>query len=578
MFYTNFRIFISMRNTLYYNTILLLEILNKDFAHNLLKDNNKLQYYDKILDIDPTKDKNAVYSVNLTKLFLQPHSQSDDQFLKDLESYFKKYIAFKNRKLIKGPEADFNKIQTFKQFHELVDKIEASLIKTKSKDYTKSLTGDIEDSGNTIEALGKKIDKKDITYIDSNVIVIRADNSSKSKHYGGGFSNWCTAKKSGNYFYQYRLGQYGGDGPQTMYYVYFLSDKNKTKDEMVLHFGVEEDGDISYTDMLNDEKPRTLRWLIKKFPELKVAYNNDAFKFIPLSSIERKTAELENEIEDEEFDRLSYEEREMYLLSGERKLTLRQFEELAEELKNIYLYEFENRDDDIDGEIFNKIISTKFGRVYCLALKRRILDDFDEERRELTEHETWIFDFLVGVNKEYEELKKIIPKFIGKDIIIQQIKSSPNRQETINRIIDNNKELDYCLIKLIRTLIDNSTNKQETIDKIINSNKKIDEYSIIPLINNSINKQDIIDKFFNIISNNLELDLELDLEIIEILIHNSINKQDTIDKIINSNRELDYNAIGVLINNSISTQDTIDKLRARGYLKESHQNYRSYFK
>ena len=253
-FFFLFPIFITMINTGNIRLMLLLELLNKDAIKQVLDKLNKSDYYDKILDLDPTKDKNAVYSVKLTKFFMEPRSDSDDKFLENLKYYFDKFLLLKDKKILKGKDADLNSIKTFKDFHNLIDSTEAELQRTKPPDYIATIIPPkIEpDTSNQIEIFGKRIDKKDITYADDNVVVIRADNPSKSKRYGGKFGSWCTARPVGNMFYTYRF-----DYEETMYFVYFLK-KDEGDMERVLHFGIDEDGVISYTDRTNNESTQTL--------------------------------------------------------------------------------------------------------------------------------------------------------------------------------------------------------------------------------------------------------------------------------------------------------------------------------
>ena len=238
-------LYLYLMNTNRIYLSLLLEALNSDAIKSALTKAGKSDFYDKILHLDPTKDKNAIYSVKLTKFFLEPRSSSDDSFLTILTDYFKKFLLLKDKKLLKGNAADLNSIKSFKDFHNLIDATLSQLVKQKPPDYVSKINPNNPPDNNKIEALGKKIDKKDITYIDDNVIAIRADNTSKSKKYGGGLGPWCTARKTGNLFYQYRF-----DYEETMYYVYFLK-KDKSDKELVLNFGIDEDGDISYTDRTN---------------------------------------------------------------------------------------------------------------------------------------------------------------------------------------------------------------------------------------------------------------------------------------------------------------------------------------
>jgi hypothetical protein len=467
---------------------LILELLNHDAIQAALAKAGKSNYSRKIIDLDPTKDKNAVYSIKLTKFFLEPRSGNDDQFYDILKSYFEKFLLFKNRKLLKGKDADLNSIKSFKDFHNLVDATEAELKRNKPADIVAKIADPekVEDQGNRMDVLGKKIDKKDITYIDPTVVVIRADNSSKSKRYGGGFSNWCTARKTGNLFYDYRF----KEPPQTMFYVYFLN-KNKNDNELVLHFGVDEDRDISYTDRLNKEITQTLDWLVKKFPELKPALDKNAFELVPLTATEIRVKKLPDTLSVEQFNGLSYDEKEMWFQSGDRDVTLDIWNLMDENFKNLYVREFSDREDDIDNEIFNIIKGTKYEKLYMEGIQERIED-------RISESETHTID---KPSPHDIEFIKTSPGLINKFNVNSLLNYSSNKDEMAKIILQYKR--DKLSDDNVYSLLHYSPNKDE-IAKILGPENinKLSDYNVYSLLCYLQNK----DEMAKILRKNLSSD------------------------------------------------------------------------
>ena len=491
---------------------LLLELFNKDASKTALAKAGKSKYFDKIIDLDPTKDKNAVYSIKLTKFFLEPRSQSDDQFLELLKSYFEKYLLFKNRKLLKGKDADLNSIKSFKDFHNLVDATEAELKRNKPADIVAKIADPekVEDQGNRMDVLGKKIDKKDITYIDPTVVVIRADNSSKSKRYGGGFSNWCTARKTGNLFYDYRF----KEPPQTMFYVYFLN-KDKNDNELVLHFGVDEDRDISYTDRLNKESRQTLDWLVRKFPELKPALASNAFKLVPLTATEIRVKKLPDTLSVEQFNGLSYDEKEMWFQSGDREVTLDVWNLMDENFKNLYVREFSDREDDINYAVYDTIKGTKYEKLYMEGIQERIEDG-------ISESETHTIDQCSPHDWEFIKTSPgLINKLNCREGIYYTLFYSPNKKETASLL--GAAKIDRLSDWEVKDLIDRSQNKEEMIEIILQyKGNKLSDDNVYNLLQNSSNKEEMIKFILQYKGKNLT-----DSNVNDILTH-SKNKEEMI--------------------------------------------------
>ncbi|MEI6421700.1 MAG: hypothetical protein WCP55_05735, partial [Lentisphaerota bacterium] len=451
-FFFLFPIFITMINTGNIRLMLLLELLNKDAIKQVLDKLNKSDYYDKILDLDPTKDKNAVYSVKLTKFFMEPRSDSDDKFLENLKYYFDKFLLLKDKKILKGKDADLNSIKTFKDFHNLIDSAELNLQRTKSPDYIATIIPPkIEpDTSNQIEIFGKRIDKKDITYADDNVVVIRADNPSKSKRYGGKFGNWCTARPVGNMFYTYRF-----DYEETMYFVYFLK-KDEGDMERVLHFGIDEDGEISYTDRTNNESTQTLSWLVDKFPELAPAVAKNAFPVIPLTSTERRIKELPDKLTPKQYNALSYEEKDMWQLAGDREVDIPVWNLMDDNFRNMYVRDFSDRADDIDSDVYQNLRGTKYEKLYYDVLLERIEDKLTKSGGELdacTLHE-------FGIIKN----KPLILNKLADLALYDLLRHSSNKDEMAKTII--NVKGNNLSDRNVNNLLHYSSNRDE-IAKII---------------------------------------------------------------------------------------------------------------
>jgi len=501
--------------------MLITEILNKDAVKAALDRSNKSDYYDKILSLDPTKDKNAVYSVKLTKFFLEPRSDNDEEFIKILKYYFDKFMLLKDREILKGKDADFNSIRTFKDFHNLIDSAEAELLRTKSPDYTATIIPPkVEPDDNQVEIFGKKINKKDITYADDNVVVTRADNPSKSKRYGGKFGNWCTTRPVGNLFYTYRF-----DYEETMYFVYFLK-KDKNDMEMVLHFGIDEDGEISYTDRTNVESTQTLSWLVDKFPELAPAVAKNAFPVIPLTPTERRIKELPDRLTPEQYGALNYEEKEMWQLAEDREVDMPIWNLMDDNFRNMYVRDFSGREDDIDSDVYQNLRGTKYETSYHAALLERIEDKLTKSGGELntcTLHELGtikdkplilkkltdlgIYDLLQhSPDKDKDEMAKTIISIKGNDLndynINNLLKYSLNRVEMSKTIISlrGNNLSDSN----VHNLLYYSSNRDEMARTIINvKGNNLSGDMIYSLLQFSLNKVEMAKTILNFKGNNL---------------------------------------------------------------------------
>lgn len=354
----------------------------KDFKHT--EGGKYEEYLQKLLDLDPTKDShNPSYIRILTKWFL---SDPTDTRFEDIKKYFSYYLEYKDfnikriddkgksigQKLFAG--IDINTIRNFKFFVEIVEK--------KIEEYENFTDKETEISGNTVTVFGKKIDKSDITYptkeedlATARIIVARADTMSKSIRYGGGFCDWCTARPSSNYFYSYKYSSDRHEGisdEQTMYYVYFLDKENTNDPTRIIHFGITKDGRISYTDLRNDhdlerETLRTkdgLKWLVNKIPELNDAVKSGAFKFVEPPAGEKEIVTRYNNIEPTEFAKFNYQQKALYIQSGERNITVEIWNLMDSNLKNYVVNEYPKDGYKLNENLLAAIQNSSYFRRY----------------------------------------------------------------------------------------------------------------------------------------------------------------------------------------------------------------------
>jgi hypothetical protein len=351
------------------------KLLNKS---SKLTDVEKSEYFKKFYELDPTSSRypdNPKNLITLIKWFLEDPVERQYTLIK-LE--YETYLEQSRLNQWRGVDVvikDIAKFPNFRAFAEEVHRIDSKYRKSDSKGGS----SEIKDTGSKIEVAGKSIDKKDITYMTDEVVVARADTMQKSIRYGSGFSSWCTARSSGNYFYEYRFGSYGDVGESTMYYVYFPKrySENPNNDDTVLHFGVNEEGDISFTNRSNSERVETLSWLKNEYPEFKDVSNMyEIFPHTKITSSERKVRDLPDNMSDSDFLTLSNEDKLMYLQSSSnRVINLNKFKTMSDDMKSNYLGIVENSGLFLDIDILNIIKKTSMGRRYLKNIPNNILDD-----------------------------------------------------------------------------------------------------------------------------------------------------------------------------------------------------------
>jgi len=369
---------------------LLLNENNKLAAEKLLKKNGVLsdlekgEFFKKFYELDPTSVRypdNPKFLITLIKWFLEDPTNRQYTLIK---TEFETYLEQSRLNQWRGDDVvikDISKFPKFSNFATEVHRISSLYRKTASEEHDDS----VKVSGTNVEVLGKRIDRNDITYpsLDDveklkDIVVIRADNMAKSKLYGCGLGHgdgWCTAKKSGNYFYEYRFGNYGNIGESTLYYVYFPTrySKNPEDDDAVLHFGVNDQGEISFTNRSNDESTQTLSWLKNNYEEFSGVLNmKKIFPHIPITTKERTIRSLDDELTDEEFYNLSNNDKLMYLQSGDRIINLNKFNSMNETLKSNYLGIIENSNGVLHRDVFVAIRKTAYGKRYITNTPVRV--------------------------------------------------------------------------------------------------------------------------------------------------------------------------------------------------------------
>ena len=199
-----------------------------------LKDLEKTEYFQKFYDLDPTSKRypdNPKFLLTLIKWFLEDPVERQYNLIK---VEFETYLEQVRLNHWKGADVVIKDIAKFPKFPDFATEVHRITAKYRKSD-SQEQSDEVKDLGSKIEVLGKKLDKKDVTLQKDDVVVVRADTMQKSIEYGSGFSDWCTARHSNNYFYKYRFGNYGNIGESTMYYVYFPKryTKNPNDDEAV---------------------------------------------------------------------------------------------------------------------------------------------------------------------------------------------------------------------------------------------------------------------------------------------------------------------------------------------------------
>ena len=574
------------------------KLLNKSTK---LTDVEKSEYFKKFYELDPTSKRypdNPKNLITLIKWFLEDPVERQYELIK-LE--YETYLEQSRLNQWRGADVvikDIAKFPNFRAFAEEVHRITAKYRKSNSK----SSSSEIKDSGSKIEVVGKTIDKKDITYMTDEVVVARADTMHKSIQYGSGFSSWCTARSSGNYFYEYRFGSYGDVGESTMYYVYFPKrySENPTRDDTVLHFGVNDEGDISYTDRSNNEQVQTLSWLKSEYPEFKDVTNmQEIFPHKEITSSERKVRDLPNKMSDDDFYALSNEDKLIYLQSGsDRVINLNKFKSMSDDLKSNYLGIIENSESFLDIDILDSIKNTSMGRRYFKNLSNDNLDStlhhyvyrqkfsnmvemirliIENKKDNLENRNVWtilsyVFDYISEPDVALDIAKRIGQSNINqlKSNQVKQLLSADSRLSFETRVEILNKTVINTLgVNDLSNLLQDYANHDS--DKMIryilqNFNDGLTNDSLVESILKSLdqiksnNKLDIQSVIFQLIDVRKNLGKPFDGSVITTFIKYATNTSDVIDRMGGS-----YNANTIDANEllklmfAMSRKNTIDQ-------------------
>lgn len=453
---------------------------NVEAKYGALKKVGKLEFYDKFVQLDPSKK----HVVKLIEFFVEnPTNQQFDLIKADYEAYIKQQQNgwWADEESSKN---NINKFDEFEEFSSTVHKIESE----KNPDHG---TCGVSDRGAKLFVFGKYIDKNDVTYQSDDVIVVHAPNMTKSKQYGDGFSTWCTARESNNYFYSYRFGTIGGIGDSSLYYVYFPNrcKINQNDNTTVIHFGVNAAGDISYTDRGNEEYTYNLDWLKQKFPEFKDVDMGKVFKHFPPSETEKRASQLADEISDNQFITLPEDEKIIYLSTGERDVNLTKFESMSPIIQDAWLKACDANKSLFKLEIIQKYPNHKYVKKFFKWMQTAnqyeftsILSDFISNNSDIRISDILTFFTQHGI---------VESRILSTDTIRTLIRYAENKIEMINFILSKNIPLDEDVIGTILDWIPDS-DKDNIILTILNKNIELNDTIIYQCLENAKNKDKII--------------------------------------------------------------------------------------
>ena len=235
------------------------EKVTLDSILNLLQKKNE-KVASKILEMDQTPSKGHV--LKLAKFFNEVNN------LDALNSYYNKFLELKKRNRIED-------ITSFKTFHDFENRIDGL-----EKQVKLIMPQAVEESENPI-------------YHDNNVKIFHGENQGKCVKLGSNYS-FCISRTSGNRYSSYRLRD-----QSSFYFVRFL---NRT-DEKTANGEYKDPAHLIVIDALPDE---TYKWtwadngrqghgtenvtkeaILKKFPELKPAFEKKIFQAKPLEKTEK---------------------------------------------------------------------------------------------------------------------------------------------------------------------------------------------------------------------------------------------------------------------------------------------------
>lgn len=437
---------------------------NKEAAKkNLLKTFNNdeslaNQWFDKLLSIDPTKDRpNPSYINKFTKFFIEDPTENH---FNDIQETLIKFNILLDKKLWKNKakKSDINSFRKFDEFKTEVDRIfsDAGLEIEKNDD----LNSNIASAQKTLKDIFEIDVRPDhIIYADEDVISVIANQFTFAKKYGSKFSSWCTTKYL-NHFNDYKYDVSEDDSAiiNSMYFAYFpkryvINDKDPTS---IIHFSLNDENEISYTDQTNNEYEMDLSKL-KSEKYFKNEFENKdlskIFPYIEPTELEEKIIKMPQYISDEEFIRLSDIEKSIFYSIHDTNLSLKMMNSLSTELKNDYVEHMVESDKLIDLIALSSIIDTQAGRRYI----NEIDDDVILERDILNGLRFISNHYKLSEIKKYKDellkipfVKKVIDEYIesGKLSKINHIFNLRTKQKIFYNItdyIDTFEDFDYVV-------------------------------------------------------------------------------------------------------------------------------------
>jgi hypothetical protein len=456
----------------------------KEFLATSLSDENQVKYLKLFTDLDPTYNtspKNPEYVIRFVKWFLEDPTEQQYRFIKN---DFETYLELKQKHQWNPDDASKKDIRKFDKFSEFSGTVHALDAKYNPIKHEKD-TGGVIDNGSTIKVLGKTLNKKDVTHVSDDLVVARADDMATSIKYGSDFSNWCTARTDTNFFYRYKFGSYGSVGASTMYYVYFPKRYAKDPNDLdaILHFGVNKEGQISFTNRSNSESVETLDWLQNQYEEFDGLNMKTLFPYHGPTNREKEIVTLNNEISDEQFLKLNEQEKILYIQSGENRIiNLNKFNSLNEESKVNYIEQAIQNEIGINSDILINIKDTSFGRRYINKLTARQVYELLDKAIDLQSMANTLgqnnIDKLDGIQLSY--------------LLLNATRNPQSLQSVVNMFSQHNK-LNNLSSEAVSHLLANATDLQSMVNVLGQHNiDKLSSNSVIYLLNTAKDLQSMV--------------------------------------------------------------------------------------
>jgi len=475
---------------------------------------------------------------------------------KTVDFYLSEFEKIKNKKYIQIKDPihglehihikDRNNVDAYKTFHELEILV----------DYVR---GQVDVSGKT-NYKNIKVDAKPI-YEDNDLIIYYADSPQACIAYKGNVTyGWCIARSdSSNMFYTYRFKEHEPA-------FYFVKNKERTNNEFKLlnllrnmtklsfkdkyHFfviQVVKNADPQNKDQkqyivtsASNDGDQQMSWndIVKIEPKL--ANKENYFVSKPLQPEEKALHKrFIDGITDEEFEKLPYAEKDMYLniyVRMDRNLTDNQFKNLPYDLKNKYIGFGVGLSDEqvkmIDGKLYKryeKVTKTKIEKTIGTI-------DFQLKPSEI--------NILINFAHEFDFNK------LSDDNVQWLIHYAIDKDEIAKLIINKKPELTDDNVK---RLLAYAEDKDEIAKLIINKKPELSDDDVWSLLNYANNKDEIAELLGKYNFN------KLSIYDVQSLLINANNKDEIAKLIINKKPELTDGNVGSLLAYAID-KDEIAKL------------------